>query len=328
MPRRSQSTHARLSANKFYKAIVAFSIPPKNQRKHELHQYINLFKHYVQSFNEYALEAKRMTDEDMLVHFRNVVDKVPEFDVTTGNLEKDEINGIEYTSQQVIQQYENTALRADGRTSPRAILPSVPSAPSDALRRLSVNIHDSYVDSESGSFNMDDAFSSILDDAYNNTYDVNATDRGGNGTSRMPNRLWNMMSRNDQKGWLSISQEGRRAIAAVLEAYQDTTDRGDSQGDNNSSTRSQSSRPQNSSTSSRSISRTNTSSTSRDTRRVNFHDADVPQEAEEIDVNQDTDGEPYLINNCSLIDTIESPLSRDLIANKSITVEPPSDPKG
>ena len=28
-----QSTHARISANKFYKAIVGFNVPPKNQRK-------------------------------------------------------------------------------------------------------------------------------------------------------------------------------------------------------------------------------------------------------------------------------------------------------
>ena len=38
-----QSTHARISANKFYKAIVGFNIPPKNQRKYELHQYFNLY---------------------------------------------------------------------------------------------------------------------------------------------------------------------------------------------------------------------------------------------------------------------------------------------
>jgi hypothetical protein len=120
------------------KAIIAFHIPPKNQRKYELHQCINLFKHYVQSFNEYALVTKRINDEDMLVHFRNVVDKVPDFESTTGSLEKDEINGIEYTPQQILQQYENAALRADGRTSPRSILPGVPSAPSEALSRLAL----------------------------------------------------------------------------------------------------------------------------------------------------------------------------------------------
>ena len=104
-----------------------------------------------------------------------------------------------------------------------------------------------------------------------------------------------------------------------------TTDRGDSQGSNNSSTRSPSNHPQKSSNSSRSISRTDTSSANKSTRRVNFHDTDVPQEAEEADISQDTEGESYLINNCSLIDTIESPLSRELVANKSITVESPKE---
>ena len=130
----------------------------------------------------------------MLVHFRNVVDKVSDFENATGSLEKDEINGIEYTPRQVIQQYKNAALHADGRTCPCSIIPGVPSTPSEALQRLSVNIHDSYADLESGSLSMDNAFSSILDDMYDGTYDINVTNRGGNGTTRLPNKLWNMLT--------------------------------------------------------------------------------------------------------------------------------------
>ena len=123
--------------------------------------------------------------------------------------------------------------------------------PSADLKKLTINVHDSYADD---AHSLDDAFSHIFDDMYDNSYAVNVTDRGDRSNMRLPNKLWSIMSRSDQKGWLNMSPEGRRAIAALLEAYQDTADRGDKQGSNNSSTRSPSSPSSHPQNSSRSIS--------------------------------------------------------------------------
>ena len=96
------STHAKMSARRIYEDIVQFRVPSKSDRIMAIAEYITLFKDRIKSHNDYVDPGQRIEGEDMMIHFHSAFDTVPELEITTSNLEKDEINGITYTPQQVI----------------------------------------------------------------------------------------------------------------------------------------------------------------------------------------------------------------------------------
>jgi hypothetical protein len=62
-------------------------------------------------------------------------------------LEKDEINGIVYTPQQELQQYENAALRADDRANKqRTLLPGVSHLNAASRNKLTANVLEAFFD--------------------------------------------------------------------------------------------------------------------------------------------------------------------------------------
>ena len=75
--------------------------------------YITLFKDYVQSHNKYVDADQRMSEDDTMIHFHSALDTASELEITTSNLEKDELNGIVYpsTSAETVCEYERAKAR-------------------------------------------------------------------------------------------------------------------------------------------------------------------------------------------------------------------------
>jgi hypothetical protein len=153
------STHAKMSARRIYEDIVQFRVPSKSDRIMAIAEYITLFKDRIKSHNDYVDPGQRIEGEDMMIHFHSAFDTVPELEITTSNLEKDEINGITYTPQQVIQQYENAALRADDRAKKqRALLPGVSRLNAASRNKLTANVLEAFFVADDDRFDMNDAY--------------------------------------------------------------------------------------------------------------------------------------------------------------------------
>ena len=318
------STHAKMSARRIYEDIVQFRVPSKSDRVMAIAEYITLFKDRIKSHNDYVDPGQRIEGEDMMIHFHSAFDTVPELEITTSNLEKDEINGITYTPQQVIQQYENAALRADDRAKKqRALLPGVSRLNAASRNKLTANVLEAFFVADDDRFDMNDAYT--FEDDHQDGYEVSLAEGV---TSRMPNDLWKIVSDDDKKWWLSLDTSTRQAFVGLFRAYLGTVETGEMNNDSSksitNSTRYPSKQQSKSSgnSSRRSVSKAKTQrKTSEESRRVNFHDTDVDGESGEEDTEEEERGEEsYVINKCSLLDTVKSPMPKEMVANKSITV--------
>jgi len=205
-------------SDKLFEEITCYPVP-KNVAEQDKSRvgYFSGWTGKVIKFNGIVDPSERITGKLKLTHFKRFVRQFPELHVVATSINSQRLNGVTFTPDQEIAQYESAAILAD------ACDPRVRSSPRSANASTLIQA--------ASSMDINQA-ESIVDDTYDaygesNAYDIFRASLGPLQSSiRLADEVWSQLSNDDRRAWVGMSNQGRALIVRLISG-RTTVDRGD-----------------------------------------------------------------------------------------------------